>query len=730
MQALVPPAAARGGAVGRPLVRRDALAKVTGTARYAGDERADFLHGVLVTSTIASGRITGIEAAHALAVPGVIAVLSHADFDPARFGKPQPWDLWQTLPRPVLHTDRVNFFGQVVAAVIAESFEAAREAAALVEITYDAGQARLAFAGAAVERTRFVADFVPSDRRTGAFGPHFAAAKHRVDWTYHTASSHAMPMEPHTCLARWNAADESLVIHDGSQAPGWMAGSLARTLRLRKRQVRWINPFVGGGFGARTSLGPHCVVAALASRRLGRPVRVAMTRSQMFALTNHRSETLQRVRIAAEADGRFIAIGHDAVAHGAAGKGWIEQSALITRGMYDAPHRLTRHRVVRRSVPWPSVVRGPGETPGAFALESAIDELARELGLDPIALREKNEPLRHPESGKPWTSRSLLACYREGAARFGWRRAAFAEDGLLIGFGMAAGSYHALQLWSRARASLLADGKVEIALAASDIGTGTYTILAQIAADAMDMAAKDIVVRIGDSALPTATPSGGSTGAATFGAATLKAARALRRKTDRLMRQRGTASLAELAQRLPRLPAARAMVLPPFSVGRRYERQSHCAQFAEVAVDPLTGEVRVRRLVGAFAAGRILNPRTARSQLSGGMIWGIGQALTEASLIDMRDGRFGNADFAGYHVPVSADAPMIEAVLVEEEDALINPLGVKGVGELGMVGVAAAIANAVHDATGVRVRELPITPERFLHARDGHAAPHLDSNAW
>lgn len=717
-------------AVGRPLVRCDAIAKVTGTARYAGDERSDHLHGVLITSTIPKGRVIAIHDGAALAVPGVQAILSHRHFDPRDFGRPRPWDLWQTLPRPVFHSDDVQFYGQVVAVAVATSFEAARHAASLISVDYEPHAACLDMDPRRAERTRFVADFIPSDSRCGDFDAHFSKGDWQVDRTYRTAIAHAQPLEPHTCLAVWDAQSGSLTIYDGSQAPSWMSGALARTLRLKKRQVRWINPFVGGGFGARTALGPHCVVAAIAARHLGRAVRVAMTRQQMFALTNHRSETAQRVRIAADSDGRFTALGHDALAHGGRGKGWVEQSALISRGMYAAPHRLTRHRLIRRDLAWPSVVRGPGETPGAFALESAIDELAVAMAIDPIELRRRNEPLQHPESGKRWTSRSLLACYDLGAARFGWRPERYTEGGLAVGFGMAAGSYHAMQLWSRATATVEADGTVEIAIAASDIGTGTYTILSQIAADALGVQPHEIRVKLGDSILPTATPSGGSTGAATFGAATLDAAQKLWVKLDRLRSRIGDLPLIDLVRLAKRPLTAKGYTLPPLAVAARYERQSHCAQFAEVTVDLATGEVRVRRLIGAFAAGRILNPRTARSQLIGGMIWGLGQALTEQSLLDARDGHFATADFAGYHIPVCADAPSVEAFFVDEEDDRINALGVKGVGELGMVGVAAAIANAVFDASGVRITNLPITPEQFFLAQQGHRHAALDSEKW
>jgi xanthine dehydrogenase YagR molybdenum-binding subunit len=427
------------------------------------------------------------------------------------------------------------------------------------------------------------------------------------------------------------------------------------------------------------------VVAALAARMLERPVKLAVTRRQMYALTGYRTPTIQRIRLGADRDGRILAVSHEAFSQSSRLKEFTEQSATPTRVMYAGAHRRTTHRLTRLDVPSPSWMRAPGETPGMFALESAMDELAHELGMDPIDLRIANEPERHPESDKAWSSRNLVACLREGAERFGWREGA--------GMGVACSMYPTYRAPGWAHAQREADGSVTVRIAAADIGTGARTALTQIAADACGLPFDRVRVEIGSSDFPRAGVAGGSMGTASWGSAVHGACR-------KLVAEDADEASYDTREEIAAL--------------EDYARHAFGAQFAQVSVDADTGEVRVDRLLGVFAVGRVVNPRTARSQLIGGMTMGLGMALMEETLVDREFGDFLNADLAGYHVPVNADVRDIDAIWVEEEDPHLNPLGIKGIGEIGITGTAAAIANAVHHATGVRVRRLPITPEALL----------------
>jgi xanthine dehydrogenase YagR molybdenum-binding subunit len=671
----------RGGHVGLSTPRADGEAKVRGAARYAAEHNPDgVLYGFAVPSVVASGRITGIDVAAAASVPGVVTVLTYenaAEQAPLVISA----DIFTNVSgaKPQLDGDAILFHGQFVALVVAESYEAARAAAALVRVQvadehemrdFDAALAD-AYTPQSVNGGA-VADTAEGDVE-GALG----SAAVVVDATYDTPFEHNNAMEPHAAVAEWR--DGRLEVQDTNQGVSLCAMSLAATFRLRPDQVRVRSRFIGGGFGAKFALHPHVVLAALGAKATGRPVKVALTRQQVFTGHGHRSRTRQRLRLGAGKDGRLTALSH---------------------------------------------------------------ELAHALGIDPIELRRVNEPAVDPESGKPWSSRSLLACFDQGAARFGWERrtapGARHEGSWQVGLGVASATYPARTLPASCAIKIDGAGRAVVRIAAADLGTGAYTVLRQIAADALGLADDAITVEIGDSDLPMAFGAGGSSGMASFGSALVGAAAALRDQlaerargddrsplrgvnSDRLILADGRLELIDEPGRGEELTALLARVAPegisaeyshgPAPAG--YASHSFGAQFAEVGVDSDSGEIRLRRLLGVFGVGRVLNPRTAASQFIGGMTMGVGQALMEETLLDHRWGQWVNRDLGEYHVPVHADIPVIESFTVDEHDPHVNVLGAKGIGEIGIVGVAAAIANAVFNATCVRLRALPLTLDKL-----------------
>jgi xanthine dehydrogenase YagR molybdenum-binding subunit len=501
---------------------------------------------------------------------------------------------------------------------------------------------------------------------------------------------HNNPMEPHTTIALWEAGD--LTLYESTQGPHWARGTIAQVFGLGRDRVRVVAPYVGGGFGSKT---PHAntVLAALAAQTVQRsPVKFALTRQQMFSGVGYRTPTIQRIRLGAGADGRLTAISHDVIEQTAKLKEFAEQTAVPTRTMYATQSCRTTHRLAALDAPVPSWMRAPGEAPGMFALESAMDEMAIRCGLDPVEFRIRNEPEIDAETGLPYSSRNLVACLREGARRFAWAsrdpRPGARQDGRWhVGTGVASSTFPVVRFsGSVARISYASNGRYGVAIGAADIGTGSWTALAQIAADALRVGVEDIDLRIGDTALPEASVEGGSSGIASWGPAIFEAARVFR---ERYGYSPSEGDRAEA--RAPDNPEA-----------GKYAMHAFGACFAEARVDADTGEVRIPRMTGVFAAGRIINPKTARSQFIGGMTWGLGMALHEESLVDARFGHVQNHDFASYHIPTN-------------DDPYVNPMGAKGIGEIGIVGSSAAVANAVYHATGIRVRDLPITPAKLLH---------------
>jgi xanthine dehydrogenase YagR molybdenum-binding subunit len=666
--------------------------KVTGRARYAAEYPADRIaYAYPVQSVIARGRIESVDAAAALAMPGVLAVLSvlSGDGPPELSPDAQP-------ELALFQTRQVAYYGQAVAAVVADSLENARAAAREVRIGYrpEPHDVQLRADHPGLYTPEKVNPAFPAVTGHGDLPAGLAGAAVSIDVTYTTPAEHNNPMEPHAAMAVW--ADGGLTVYDSTQGSSSDRDTIAATLGLPRGRVRVISRHVGGGFGSKGTTRPHAILAAIAARAVGRPVRVVLTRQQMFAMTGYRTPTIQRMRLGADRDGRLTALAHDVAEQTSTLVEFAEQTATPSRVMYAAPAMRTSHQVVRLDVPTPAWMRAPGECPGMFALESAMDELAVTAGIDPIELRVINEPRAEPVSGLPFSSRNLVACLRQGARRFGWDRRdprpGIRRDGRwLAGTGVAASTYPARRAPSQASAAAENGGFV-VRIAAADIGTGARTALTAIAAQALDVPAGRVRLELGDSALPRAMVAGGSMGTASWGSAVVKACEDLLKN--------GSEGAADTTEDV-RADAG-------------FARHAFGAQFAEVRVDVDTGEVRVPRLLGVFAAGRIIDPALARSQFIGAMTMGLGMALMEETVTDAGSGDFLNHDLAQYHVAACADVQDIDAVWLDEEDPHLNPMGAKGIGEIGIVGTAAAIANAVYHATGRRIRDLPITPAKLL----------------
>jgi xanthine dehydrogenase YagR molybdenum-binding subunit len=698
-------------ATGAPLDRIDGVQKVTGAANYAYEYPVEDVTYVFpVQSTIAKGRVVSIDASAARALPGVIAVLSHENAP-----RLTPLD---DAELAVFQADTVAYRGQFVAAVVAETLEIARHAASLVAVRYQEQPHDVdlrADRGDLSTPDTMPVKFFPlyeADTAQGDVEAALAAAAIALDHTYTTPAEHNNPLEPHATIAIWSddgdSHGESVTLYDANQGGNWTRDDVAKAFGLPPERVRVIAPYVGGGFGSKGFPHPHVILTVMAAQATRRPVKLALTRQQMFALVGYRSPTIQRIRLGADANGRLTALAHDVVEQTNVLYEFSEPAAVATRVMYAAPNRRTTHRLARLDLPVNGALRAPGECPGMFALESAMDELAIACGLDPIELRLRNEPAVDPESGRPFSSRGLVACLREGAQRFGWvqrdPKPRVRRDGSwLIGTGVAASTRPVNQYPATALVQVDPAGNYRVRIDATDIGTGAWTVLTQIAADALEVPPERVQLEIGDSALPKAGAAGGSSGTASWGWAIVNAASALH---TRLREEYGGSVPAG------GLSASGAFETNPEA--QQFSMHAFGAQFAEVRVDADTGEVRLPRLLGVFAIGRVINPKTARSQLLGGMTMGLSMALHEASVLDPRFGDYVNHDFAEYHIATNADVGTIDVTWINEEDPHVNPMGAKGIGEIGIVGTAAAIANAVYHATGIRIRELPITLDKLL----------------
>lgn len=699
--------------IGEAINRVDGVLKVTGAANYATDwPIRNIAYAHMVKSTIAAGTITNIDTSAAEKSPGVLAVITHKN-------APKVTGSGNLRGGTILQDGKVEFFGQHIGVVVADTPEQARYAAGLIKVDYQKDQPKTDFekevGGGVVPRNR-------PDAVRGEFEKAFQTADKKIDVTYETPIEHHQPLEPHSTIAVWEGGN--LTVYNGSQIVGAVQGSLAGAFGLKPENVRVITPHIGGGFGSKGGAWGNVIITAMAARVVNRPVKLALTRQNMFNSVGLRQRNRQHLRIAATNDGKLTALAHETMTHTATTGEFVEPCGFLASFMYDTPNSRITYRVAPMNVIVPTFTRAPGESTGSFALESAMDELAYELKIDPVELRLNNIPKVDPSNGKPFSSRATAAALKRGAEMIGWSKRKIEPRQIrngeyLIGYGVAAGAYPARQQPTSAIVKLTRNGEdvnASVELAASDLGTGTHTIIAQTAAETLDLPLTKIGVRIGDSSLPPAAGSVGSVGAASFCNAVSEACvqikNELQAKTNRewfaeptIAQLMSAANLAEYQTRVDAKPSPDV---------QKYSCHAFNANFSEVWVHEPTGTIRVPRHVAVTGAGRIMNSKTARSQIIGGCVWGIGMALTEESVLDPRFGNFVTRSFAEYHIPVNLDVGIIDVEFIPEEDLIVNKLGVKGVGEVGIVGVAAAIANAVFNATGKRVRELPITPDKLL----------------
>ncbi len=734
-----------GESVGRALDRVDGPLKVTGKAQYAAEiPVANVAHAVIVTSPVGRGRVLSIDTHAAEHTPGVLHVLTSANAPslPGAKTKADPNDrLLQ-----VLQDDEVHYSDQPIALVIGSTLESAQEGAALVQASFAPAPLTVALDRSSPDlyAPKKAGPVGPADAQRGDLEAGLKQAKVRIDQTYTTPVQNHNPMEPHALTVVWQG-DDHVTLYDTSQGIFGVQKKVAALFGIPADNVRVISHFVGGGFGCKGSPWSHIGLCVMAARVLKRPVKLALTRQQMFSLVGHRPSTIQHLVLGADANGKLTAINHEVWSETSRFDEFVEPAAVQTRMLYACPNVSTSHRLIKVDIPTPTFMRAPGESTGTFALESAMDELAVALKLDPLELRLRNYAERDEGENKPWSSKSLRECYRQGAERFGWgkRRAeprSLRDGHSLIGYGMASATYPARQSGSAAIARLRRDGTVLVQAGSQDIGTGTYTIMAQIAADALGLPVERVTFELGDTAMPETPVSGGSQTASSTGSAVKLAALALRDKLVGLAVADAQSPLHGLEPKAVQvvggeLSAAGGKQKEAFAAliersgqpeisarastkekeeRKQFSLHSFGAQFVEVRVDEDTGEVRVARAVGAFAAGKILNPKTARSQFLGGMVWGIGFALQEHTARDARSGRVVTRDLADYHVPVHADIPALEVLSIDEHDPHVNEIGAKGIGEIGITGITAAIANAVFNATGKRVRDLPITLDKLV----------------
>ncbi len=737
-------------AVGSPLDRVDGRLKVTGAAKYAADVSAkDLAHAVLVPAVLAKGKITAIDDAAALKAPGVLAVLTHKNVPKLRPAKDDFFNGGKAgEDRLPLADDRIHYAGQHLAVVVAETAEQARHAAALVRVAYEE------------EKPVLTADD-PRARRTlpkESFGEELQYHRGDVDkaladpgavtveQTYTTPVETHNPMELSATVAAWDG--DRLTVHDATQ---WVKGTqaiLADVFGLPRDKVRALCPFLGGGFGCKGFIWPHTILAAVAAKVVGRPVKLMLTRAQMFVGVGHRPSTHQKVTLAAAKDGTLTAVRHETTTETSPVGEYIEACGTATsRIMYACPNARLVHTLAHVNVATPTPMRAPGENPGTFALESALDELAYALKMDPVALRVLNHTAVNPATGLPWSSNFLKECYALGAEKFGWKKRtpeprSMKDGSLLVGWGMATATYPGYRFPASAKARVTADGKAVVSSATHELGTGAYTIFTQAAADALGLPVGRVTFELGDSSLPPAPVAGGSNSTASVSQAIVEAAQAVQSKLAQMAVADAKSPLHGLRADQVSFGDGKAFAAAEPSRGepiadligrggkgavvgesatrlseekqKRFAFQSFGAQFCEVKVDEALARVRVTRWVGAFDNGRVLNPKTCRSQVLGGVIMGMGMALMEHTAYDERTGRPVTDNLADYAVPVNADVGAIEAYFIDKPDPHINALGCRGIGEMAVTGVAAAIANAVYHATGKRVRDLPITPDKLL----------------
>jgi xanthine dehydrogenase YagR molybdenum-binding subunit len=739
-----------GSNIGQPLTRREGVLKVTGAAPYAADHHPDgMVYAALAVSTIARGRVTHLDVDAARAHPGVIAVMTPANapklaLDPD--AKKHPFMFKMEL----LQNDTVRYANQAIAVVVAETLEAATEGAALLAPRYEVEAARTGLDGAASFRPPVVGPGQPAAESHGDVAAGLADAAARIEAVYETPAQYHNAMEPHAVVAAWDG--DSLTVDTPSQGLAMAQQRIAGLFGIAPERIHIRSPYLGGGFGSKGLISGPQILGIMAAKLVGRPVKLVLTRPQMFGPVGHRAPTRQTLRLGTDGQGALTAVSHHAKTATSTFDDFVEPAANVSHGIYASPAIATSHEAVRIDTGTPLFMRAPGEASGSAAAESAIDEMAFACGMDPLDFRLKNYAETEPMTGKPFSSKALRECYAQGAAQFGWTtrplqpRQMRDAQGMLMGWGVGTACFPALMFQGQARAVLRRDGSGLVETGAEDMGQGAWTALAQIAADALGLEMEKLEFRAGSSDLPDAGIAGGSAHTATAGCAIHAAGGdVIGKLADLATRDEksplfgaGNAGVMARGGRLFRrddesrseaygeiLARAGLAELEGSGTGamdqaaqNAYAMQAHGAVFAEVIVDPDFGQIRVTRLVGAFAAGRVINPRMVRSQYLGGMVWGVSFALHEHAVMDKRSGRVMNANLGEYHVPVNADVPSIEAILVPEHDTHVNALGVKGVGEIGVTGTVGAIANAVWHATGVRVREFPITLDRVMQKED------------
>lgn len=705
---------------GTPMDRPDGPLKVSGRATYAHEWQIDGkVFGVLARAPVSKGKLVRIDKSAIENLPGILGVFSDDRFlrNPAQGTADEA---------PVQGVKEISYFGQPIALVVAETFEQARHGAQRLELVCEA-----AGDGVFDPEASNLAPEKPEDDQLdqGDLDKAMAEAAFTVDSTYRTPNHNSAAMEPHCSIASWEG--DQLTLHGSYQMVKYNVNELADSLGIEPEKVRILSPFVGGGFGSKLGIAPEAVAAAIAAKEIGRPLCVTLTRQQVFENVMRRSESRQRLRLAADKDGKLTGLGHECLVSNLPGESFHEPVIQATHFIYGGENRRLSIEVARLNRMCAGSVRAPGEAIGMQVLENAMDELAHTSGIDPVELRKRNIPETHPEEGMPYSSRPFAEALDEGAKRFGWDKRnpepGKQRDGeWLIGMGMAAAARVNMLMESKARVVLNKDGGAVIETDMTDIGTGTYAILTQICCDMLGLAPDKVETRLGDSNFPKASGSGGSFGAASSGSSVYLACQDIRAELasrlgcseDELQLENGEAKGGGKSGKLLDLLAGENIEaeghIEPGDTGSDVQQATYGSYFAEVAVNAVTGETRVRRMLGVFGAGRILNEKTATSQCYGGMTWGIGMALHEAMEFDRRDGHVVNNDFAEYHIPVNLDVPQLDVVLLEERDDWASPIQAKGLGELGLCGAGAAVTNAIFNATGVRVRDYPATLDKIL----------------
>ncbi|WP_414579559.1 xanthine dehydrogenase family protein molybdopterin-binding subunit [Anabaena sp. CCY 9402-a] len=728
--------------IGQPLNRVDGRLKVTGEAQYTADIPIEKLtYGVIFQSAIAKGKVLTIETTQTLAVPGVIDIITY-DQTPNLINIP-----FIPTPTPPEKDDNIYHHGQPLGIVIAETLEQAEYGAFLVKITYEEETPTVTMAQAlpeVFEPESIFFGIMPGKITRGDIELGKTQAEIFIEQVYSTPMEHHNPLETSATIAIWEG--DNLTIYETTQGISGKQKRLAGVLNLPPENVRVISKYLGGGFGCKALLRSHTILAAIASRQVQRPVKVVLTRSQMYTACGYRSQTYQELTLGATKQGQLTLTKHIGTSLTSIFDDFVEPVGAATTMIYACPNLEVKYRLARINAGTPTFMRAPGEAPGMFALESAMDELAYALNIDPIEIRLQNHADINPQTGLPWSSKSLKQCYQKGAELFGWSQRhptprSMQDGNFLIGWGMASATFPTHSMSATVKVEIFATGEVSVQTGTQDIGTGTYTVMTQVAAEALGLPSQPVQFALGDSNLPTAPVTGNSITVASVSPAVHQAATAAREKLIQMAIADSNSPLygcqitdisVELGQIFLKLEPSRrdsyteilqrhgleSLVVTeatsPNPESKQYSQHSFGAVFVEVAVDELLGEVKVRRCVGVYSAGRILNTKTARSQVIGGITWGIGMALMEKTVMDMNTGKVIGANLSNYLIPVHADIPNMEVQFIEEHDPHVNVLGTKSLGELPIVGVAAAIANAVYHATGKRIRDLPITPDKLL----------------